>query len=101
MRCSVMPSDALQWRFHSGTHWVLDEVVDGRSARTTAAVLAAVAVASCMSLILFFVVGGPFGTINDLGNGTLAVLCGVLASALYAPGRAAATTVAVVGAATS
>jgi len=75
--------------------------VDGQSARTTAAVLAAVAVASCISLILFFVVGGPFGTINDLGNGTLAVLCGVLAFALYAPGRTAATTVAVAGAATS
>jgi hypothetical protein len=79
----------------------LDEVVDGQSARTIAAVLAAVAVASCLSLILFFVVGGPFGTINDLGNGTLAVLCGVLAFALYAPGRTAATAAAVAGAATS
>jgi hypothetical protein len=75
--------------------------MEAQSARTTAAVLAAVAVASCISLILFFVVGGPFGTINDLGNGTLAVLCGVLSFALYAPGRTAATTVGVVGAATS
>jgi hypothetical protein len=88
-------------RFPTGTHWVFAEVVDARSARTTAAVLAAVALASCISLILFFVVGGPFGTINDLGNGILAVLCGVLAFALYAPGRTVATTVAVAGAATS
>lgn len=82
-------------------HGVLAEVVRAQSARTAAAVLAAVAVASCISLILFFVAGGPFGIINDLGNGTLAVLCGVLAFALDAPGRTPATTVAVVGAATS
>ena len=67
----------------------------------SAAVLAAVAVASCISLIIFFVVGGPFGSINDVGNGTLAVLCGVLAFALNTPRRTAATTVAVAGAATS
>jgi len=75
--------------------------VNGRSARTTAAGLVAVAVASGISLIVFLVVGGPFGTINDLGNGTLAALCGSLAFDLYSPGRTAATTVAVAGAATS
>jgi hypothetical protein len=72
-----------------------------RWARRTATTLAAVAVASLVCLILFFVVGGPFGTINDFGNGLLAVLCAALALLLYRPGRTLITTVAVAGAATS
>src|SRR5215472_1862890 len=37
------------------------------------------AVASAVSLGVFFIVGDPFGTINDALNGVLAVLSGVLA----------------------
>jgi len=39
----------------------------------------AVAIASAISLALFFVVQGPFGTINDILNGVLAILSGYLA----------------------
>jgi len=71
------------------------------SARTVAQALTAAAVATWASLIIFFIVGGPFGTINDLGNGVLAVLCAVLALLLGPRLRIAATTVATAGAATS
>ena len=71
------------------------------TARTTAAVLAAVAVVSCVSLIAFYAVGGPFGTVNDAGNGVLALLCAALAFTLHRPGRIAATTLAIAGAATA
>lgn len=71
------------------------------TARTTAAVLAAVAVLSCVSLIAFYTVGGPFGAVNDAGNGVLAVLCAALAFTLHRPGRIVATTLAIAGAATA
>jgi hypothetical protein len=71
------------------------------SARTVAEALTAVAVATWASLILFFIVGGPFGTINDAGNGVLAVLCAVLALLLGPRRRIAATVVAISGAVTS
>lgn len=80
---------------------MLDESVDTPSPRTVAGTLAAAAVATWASLIIFFVVGGPFGTINDLDNGVLAVLCAVLALLLHPRRRIAATTIATVGAATS
>jgi hypothetical protein len=35
--------------------------------------------ASLVSLLLFFLVGGPFGTINDVGNGAVGILSGLLA----------------------
>jgi hypothetical protein len=59
-----------------------------------------VAVVSLVSLIMFFAVGGPFGTINDAGNGVLALLCCGLALVLHRPGRVAATIVAIAGTAT-
>ncbi len=42
----------------------------------------AVAISSALSLALFFAVQGPFGTINDVLNGVLAVLAGALAWSL-------------------
>jgi hypothetical protein len=42
----------------------------------------AVALASFASLVLFFVIGQPFGTISDFGNGAIGVLSGVVACAL-------------------
>ncbi len=39
----------------------------------------AVAIASAISLALFFAIQGPFGTINDVLNGVLAILAGALA----------------------
>ena len=80
---------------------MLDESVATPSARTVAQALAAVAVASWASLIIFFIIGGPFGTINDFGNGALAVLCAVLAFLIGPRRRLAATTMATAGAATS
>jgi hypothetical protein len=73
--------------------------VPAGSARKIAAALAAVAMLSCVSLFLFFSVGGPFGTLNDAGNGALAVLCATLALVLHRPGRVVTTALAVMGAA--
>jgi hypothetical protein len=56
----------------------------------------AVAIASAISLALFFVVQGPFGTINDVLNGVLAILSGALAWSLS--GSAALVYVAFLGA---
>jgi hypothetical protein len=42
-------------------------------------VLAILAVATIVSLILFFTVGGPFGTLNDVGNALIGVLSALLA----------------------
>jgi hypothetical protein len=39
----------------------------------------AVAAGSAICLATYFAVGGPFGTINDLGNAAIAVLSGALA----------------------
>ena len=57
--------------------------------------LAVVAVASIASLAVFYVVGGPFGRINDAGNALIGVLGAVLAILLVSlaggwPGVAAA-----------
>lgn len=68
--------------------------------------LAVVGLGSCLSLIMFFVMGGPFGAINDVGNGALGLLSGGLAVALWRSGVApnpgigvVASSVAVLGAA--
>lgn len=65
-----------------------------RHARTLATAVGVIGLASCASLIAFFVVGGPFGLINDLGNAVLGVFCAALAIArpdgTRGPGRAAA-----------
>lgn len=45
------------------------------------------ALASVILLILFYAVGGPFGAINDVGNGALGILSAVLAWRLYALDR--------------
>jgi hypothetical protein len=50
-----------------------------RMARTVAVATGVVALASLASLIAFFVVEGPFGTINDIGNATVGILSAVLA----------------------
>jgi hypothetical protein len=66
--------------------------------RNTALLLLAVGatgVASAVSLALFFTVGGPFGTINDVLNGVLALLSGYLAWRLS--GRTTFVYVALVG----
>ena len=41
-----------------------------------------VGIGTCVSLIVFFVVGAPFGFINDVGNAVLAVVAGALAVGL-------------------
>ena len=43
-----------------------------------ALVTAAVDAAAWITLLVFFVVGGPFGTINDVANAALAVLAAAL-----------------------
>jgi hypothetical protein len=60
-----------------------------------------VALLSCISLFLFFTVGGPFGTINDAGNGILALLCAALALLLRRSGEVTVTVFACVGAASA
>lgn len=63
--------------------------------------LATVGVLTLVSLLVFFGVGGPFGTVNDAGNGVMAVLCAVLAVILYRRGRIAVTALALLGAASA
>lgn len=64
-----------------------------------------VGLVALVSLVLFFVVGGPFGVINDVSNAALAVLAGTLAAtwrrsaARTSPSVRVATVVALVGAA--
>jgi hypothetical protein len=50
-----------------------------RAAGQLAIAIGVVALASVASLILFFLVGNPFGTINDLGNGAVGILSALLA----------------------
>ena len=50
-----------------------------RATAMVAVAAGATAVVSAIALALFFVAGGPFGTINDVLNGVLAVLSGYLA----------------------
>jgi hypothetical protein len=56
----------------------------------------AVAIASAISLTLFFAIQGPFGTINDVLNGVLAILAGALAWTMS--GSVALVYVAILGA---
>jgi hypothetical protein len=51
----------------------------GRDTGRVAIAVGAVAAGSAACLATYFVVGGPFGTLNDLGNATAGVLSGVLA----------------------
>jgi hypothetical protein len=39
-------------------------------------------------IVLLYTVGGPFGTLNDLANGLLAILTGILAVLFYVQARA-------------
>jgi hypothetical protein len=59
-----------------------------RSLGRLAVALGCVGLASGTSLIAFFVVGGPFGALNDVGNGALGVLSGLLAITLWRAGAA-------------
>jgi hypothetical protein len=68
-------------------------------ARRLAVAVAAVALASWASLLVFWAVGEPWGSLNDVGNAVLAVLCGALALLLRGGVPVVATIVAVVGAA--
>ena len=48
--------------------------------------LAAVSLASVASLVVFFVVGGPFGLLNDIGNALIGVLCALVAMSIAGQG---------------
>lgn len=53
---------------------------------TTGRIALATGIASIMStilIILFYTVGGPFGTLNDISNGVAGILSGVLAWMLF------------------
>jgi hypothetical protein len=50
-----------------------------RAAGQLAIAIGVVGLASVASLVLFFLVGNPFGTINDLGNGAVGILSALLA----------------------
>jgi hypothetical protein len=67
--------------------------------RIVATSVAIVGYTTLGSLVIFFVVGGPFGTLNDVGNALLAVLAAALALTWGSPVPRAATSSAVVGAA--
>ena len=80
-----------------------DQEVDARAQDTGRLALAvgAVACGSAVCLATYFVVGGPFGTINDMGNAATGVLSGWLAWRLRRPpdgGTDIATAAALVGA---
>ena len=51
----------------------------GREAGTLALAVGVVAASSALSLATFFAIQGPFGTINDIGNGATGVLSACLA----------------------
>ena len=85
---------------HGGDTPVLNAVVGGW-ARALAAVLAAVTVMTLVSLIVFFAVGEPWGSLNDAGNALMALLCGALAALLHRVTSVVATSLAVLGAAIS
>ena len=55
---------------------------DAASGRVAIAI-AVVAVASIAALVVFYTVGGPFGSINDAGNGLIGILSGLLAILLH------------------
>ena len=65
-----------------------------------AIVLAVVAVATVVSLVIFFTVGGPFGSLNDAGNALIGLLSAALAIMLVSQaGGWTAAVAAVIGAA--
>ncbi|HET8777591.1 MAG TPA: hypothetical protein VFN76_08025 [Candidatus Limnocylindria bacterium] len=51
-----------------------------------AIVLAVVAIATVVSLVIFFTVGGPFGSLNDAGNALIGLLSAALALMLVSQG---------------
>jgi hypothetical protein len=77
--------------------------IGARDTGRLATSIGAVAIGSAVSLATYFAVGGPFGTINDIGNATIGVLSAGLAWRLrrQIPGRLAdvAAGAALVGAA--
>ena len=79
------------------------EDAEARGAGRLSLAVGAVTGGSAVCLATYFLVGGPFGTINDVGNATTALLSAVLASRLRSlvSGRAGEVAVgaAVVGAA--
>ena len=56
--------------------------------------IGAVAIGSAACLAAYFAVGGPFGTINDIGNASIGVLSGILAWRLRRNRRSTLETVA-------
>jgi len=56
-----------------------------------------VGLAALLFIILFYAIGGAFGPLNDLCNGLLGILSGVLAALLYAQVRAGAPLLSLVG----
>ena len=61
-----------------------------RDTARLATAVGAIAIGSAACLGAFFAVGRPFGSINDIGNATVAVLSATLAGRLrcHIPGRA-------------
>jgi hypothetical protein len=57
----------------------------------------AVGVAALLFIILFYTVGGVFGPLNDISNGLLGILSGVLAALLYAQIHTGAPLLSLVG----
>lgn len=60
----------------------------GRKTALVAVTLGVVGLGSLVSLIAFFLVGGPLGAINDVGNGALGLLSGALAVTSWRLGAA-------------
>jgi hypothetical protein len=56
------------------------DAADERRIRGLAGMVGCVGMGALVALIAFFVVGGPFGFINDVSNAALAVLAGTLAA---------------------
>jgi hypothetical protein len=81
---------------------MMDEAV-GRDMRRLASAVGVVAVGSAVCLAIYFAAGGPFGTLNDIGNAATGALSAGLAWRLRGqiPGRsgAVATGAALTGAA--
>ncbi len=50
-----------------------------------------------LTIILFYTVGQPFGTLNDISNGLLGILSGVLAVLLYTQIRAQSPVLSLIG----
>lgn len=56
-----------------------------------------VGVFAILTIILFYTVGQPFGTLNDISNGLLGILSGVLAVLLYTQIRAQSPVLSLIG----